>query len=343
MRLPRIACFIFVLTLLVPSPGNSVFGSGNSVQTEQGSQGKAAASTLTLPASSAFAPTITAEGRTQPGGVLRLQASSAEGMVSLSAILWDEHGKVISRAATFRLGSSPQSDWAGLLGVPTTVPSGEYRLVVSAVKYSENYVQTFPISVAPRVFAFEEIPLDDALTLLRTAPDPDKTAEAQELAHLLSSVHQGNVFETGIFLRPVTPIRTSSGFGDRREYRYANSRQEFSVHNGVDYALAEGSPVAACGNGRVMLAGERIMTGNTVVLEHLPGCYSLYFHMSEIAVKQGDVVQNGQLLGRVGHTGLATGPHLHWEVDILGVAVDPERFLETPILDKTMDIGSIDS
>jgi murein DD-endopeptidase MepM/ murein hydrolase activator NlpD len=85
------------------------------------------------------------------------------------------------------------------------------------------------------------------------------------------------------------------------------------------------------------------MTGNTIIIEMLPGLYSLYFHLSEIDVKQGDVVGQGDLIGKVGMTGFATGPHLHWEIDALGVPVDPDALTAKPILDKTVESGEIGS
>ena len=74
----------------------------------------------------------------------------------------------------------------------------------------------------------------------------------------------------------------------------------------------------------------------------LPGLFAVYFHLSEIDVKTGDVVGQGQVIGKVGMTGFATGPHLHWQITALGVAVDPDALCEAPILDKTTESGEID-
>ena len=92
-----------------------------------------------------------------------------------------------------------------------------------------------------------------------------------------------------------------------------------------------------------MLAAERIVTGNTVVVEMLPGLFSLYFHLSEIDVKPGDIVEQGQVIGKVGMTGFATGPHLHWEIEALGVPVDPDALVAGPILDKITESGEIET
>jgi murein DD-endopeptidase MepM/ murein hydrolase activator NlpD len=91
----------------------------------------------------------------------------------------------------------------------------------------------------------------------------------------------------------------------------------------------------------VVLAQQLILTGNTVVIEHLPGLYSIYMHMSQIKVKPGDAVGQGDVIGMVGMTGFATGPHLHWEVQASGVAVDPEALTREPLLDKSADFIDI--
>jgi murein DD-endopeptidase MepM/ murein hydrolase activator NlpD len=93
--------------------------------------------------------------------------------------------------------------------------------------------------------------------------------------------------------------------------------------------------VVASGSGRVVMAEERLLTGLTVVLEHLPGVYSLYYHLDSLLVRQGDEVQLGQRVGTVGMTGLATGPHLHWELRVSGTAVDPDSLVARPLIDKS--------
>jgi murein DD-endopeptidase MepM/ murein hydrolase activator NlpD len=81
------------------------------------------------------------------------------------------------------------------------------------------------------------------------------------------------------------------------------------------------------------MACERITTGNTIVLEHLPGVYSLYFHLDQIFVEEGDWVEQKQEIGLVGNTGLSTAAHLHWEIRVNGVAVNPDSFLEERVID----------
>jgi len=107
-----------------------------------------------------------------------------------------------------------------------------------------------------------------------------------------------------------------------------------TLHNGIDYGIPIGTDVMASARGRVVIARYRIVTGNSVVIEHLPGLFSIYYHLDSIAVSEGAIVEAGTLLGLSGVTGLATGPHLHWEVRVSGESADPDAFLNGPILDK---------
>jgi murein DD-endopeptidase MepM/ murein hydrolase activator NlpD len=102
----------------------------------------------------------------------------------------------------------------------------------------------------------------------------------------------------------------------------------------LDWGVVKGTAVSACERGKVVMAADRELTGKTLVVEHLPGLYSLYFHLSAIKARPGSFVERGQVVALSGSTGLSTGPHLHWELRALGRPVDPEYWLSTPLLDK---------
>ena len=99
----------------------------------------------------------------------------------------------------------------------------------------------------------------------------------------------------------------------------------------MDLAAPAGGPVLAAAAGRVVLAEKLTVQGNTVVLDHGLGLTSSYFHMNAIQVKVGDAVKQGQAVGVVGNTGLSTGPHLHWEIRLAGVPVDPWQWTKRPV------------
>jgi murein DD-endopeptidase MepM/ murein hydrolase activator NlpD len=91
----------------------------------------------------------------------------------------------------------------------------------------------------------------------------------------------------------------------------------------------------------VVLSRFRIATGNSVIVEHMPGVYSLYYHMDRLSVNEGILVREGTLLGLSGSTGLATGPHLHWEIRVAGENCDPDAFVARAILDKNAILSNL--
>src|SRR5690606_3047188 len=130
------------------------------------------------------------------------------------------------------------------------------------------------------------------------------------------------------FIRsPIEFARLSSRFGSRRHPILGSMR----MHNGVDYAARTGTPIMAAGDARVQFRGRQRGYVNTVILDHGKGHTTLYAHMSRFAnVRQGERVKQGQVIGYVGATGLATGPHLHYELRVNGKHRDPLKVTTPP-------------
>jgi murein DD-endopeptidase MepM/ murein hydrolase activator NlpD len=248
------------------------------------------------------------------------------------AILFSYSGKRLAASVFFPL---PPEDGRppvlmAVLAVPATAEPGFASIRIEG---SPKLAAEIFVVIKERQFNSEEIALNAALTGIRTDPDPQKTAEANQLWAILSRMGR-DIHYLGKFTPPVSSTRRTSFFGDRRVYGYSNGKSDTSIHAGVDYGVPKGTPVAACAPGRVALARPRIVTGNSVVIEHLPGVYSLYYHLDKIEVQEGSLVQAGTVLGQSGETGLATGPHLHWEIRVSGENTDPDAFINRPILDK---------
>ena len=115
------------------------------------------------------------------------------------------------------------------------------------------------------------------------------------------------------------PQAANSRFGTRSIYN-GSAR---SAHGGADFLSPSGTPVQAPNAGRVAIARDLYFTGNTVVIDHGLGLFSMLAHLSAIDAREGDSVSAGQVVGRVGATGRVTGPHLHWAVRAAGARVDP--------------------
>jgi murein DD-endopeptidase MepM/ murein hydrolase activator NlpD len=121
----------------------------------------------------------------------------------------------------------------------------------------------------------------------------------------------------------------TSNFGTRRSY---NGGAVDRYHSGTDFAGVPGTPILAPAPGRVVLADTLNIRGNATVIEHGWGIYTGYWHQTEIYVGLGDIVETGQIIGTIGSTGRVTGAHLHWELWVNGVAVDPMQWVQQPFV-----------
>ncbi len=130
------------------------------------------------------------------------------------------------------------------------------------------------------------------------------------------------------WLTPLEEPRVTSVFG-MRVHPVTHRRR---MHRGIDYGAPTGTPVLATATGEVLMAGWCGRgPGNCVVIEHADGWRSQYFHLDEVHAEAGDTISQGTVLGTVGDTGLATGPHLHFQLGQDGTAVDPALLLGTPV------------
>ncbi|MBB6482563.1 M23 family metallopeptidase [Spirochaeta isovalerica] len=252
-------------------------------------------------------------------------------------------GRIVSVSDGFFMREGEKSIITALLGIPSDIEPGKYKLQVfcETEKGSEQF--TKPFFVTDREFKEMDISLNGAMTDLRTSDDPRKAEESRELWALLSSFDKEADYYNGSFDCPVENYFESAFFGDRRRYLYSDGTTSQSLHNGSDLAAVVGEPVFAPAEGKVVMARFRILTGNTVVIEHLPGVYTLYYHLDKMDVQIDKMVTRGEKIGVVGKTGLVTGAHLHWELRVSGIPVDPLRYMEVPLIDKREIMDIIES
>lgn len=159
----------------------------------------------------------------------------------------------------------------------------------------------------------------------RVAGDPELIARDDAAIALVYSTYTPEKLWSGQWLVP-TEGRLTADFGSRRS---VNGGPPEGHHSGTDIGAVEGTPIVATNAGRVVMVRQGLYVhGDMVIVDHGGGVLSGYAHMSEFAVAEGDVVAAGDLLGMVGNTGRSTGAHLHWEMSIDGVLVDPWEFVD---------------
>jgi murein DD-endopeptidase MepM/ murein hydrolase activator NlpD len=146
------------------------------------------------------------------------------------------------------------------------------------------------------------------------------------LIALYSGITPERLWQAGSFLRPVGGGRISP-FGALRIYNDGSRRR----HTGYDLRATLGSPILVAASGRVSFVGTMPIHGNIVIIDHGWGVFSSYSHLRDILVAAGQPVLRGQTIGLAGTTGRSTGPHLHWEVAVNGVWVDPLAFMSVAL------------
>jgi len=254
------------------------------------------------------------------------------GSVKMQAVLLKGNNQ-LNKGVFFNLGETSRRGpvSAAIMAIPSTAGAGP---AILRIETQGKVVQTLDVTIEERKYATETLSITPDMADILTRPDPIKTQQAEQMWAIW--VRTGEDIHTlGNFIMPVKSNYQTSIFGTRRVYKYPDGRVSApAIHSGVDWRAPTGTPISAPAPGKVMLAMNRIVTGNTVVIEHMPGVYSLYFHMDKLAVSQGEMVQTGTRLGDAGATGFATGAHLHWEVRVATENTDPAAFLGRTILDK---------
>lgn len=200
-----------------------------------------------------------------------------------------------------------------VIGIPTALAPADYTLVAMA---GDENIASATVAVAAGDFPVEEISLAPETASLLT----DAAAIEAERS-LLAAVYAGFTGQrlwSGAWSMPSQGVITNP-FGLMRSINGG----PLSPHSGTDLAADAGTAVVAAAAGRVAFAGPLHLRGNSVIIDHGAGVFSGYHHLSEIGAMEGQEVSPGQQIGLTGETGLAGGPHLHWEVIVHGVRVDP--------------------
>ncbi|MCG7328447.1 peptidoglycan DD-metalloendopeptidase family protein [Achromobacter sp. ACRQX] len=210
--------------------------------------------------------------------------------------------------------------WIAVVGIPLTVKPGQEQVQVK----DGGGTRQVAFTVGAKDYVAQHITLKNRR---QVDPNPDDLKRIErELAEQVEAYRgfRAGVTPSNLILdRPVDGGRLSSPFGLRRFF----NGQERNPHSGLDFAVPAGTPIKAPAAGVVVLVGDYFFNGKTVFLDHGQGFVSMFCHMSAISVKVGDEVPRGGVVGKVGATGRATGPHLHWNVSLNDARIDPAIFI----------------
>jgi murein DD-endopeptidase MepM/ murein hydrolase activator NlpD len=216
--------------------------------------------------------------------------------------------------------------WYALAGVPLETAPGAYDLELTV-----NQTGGKIIRVVQRIKIGRAVYPKITVTVAKqyTQPNPEQLKEAQTDKGLKQKTFAAVTAQrlwSGPFIKPVSG-GISDVFGTARVF----NQQVQSRHQGLDYAVGAGTPVHAVNRGTVILARPLYFEGSCIVVDHGQGLLSLYLHLSEFRVKEGDEVESGQLIGLSGGSGRASGPHLHLAIRWQGVYLNPATLMKLKI------------
>jgi murein DD-endopeptidase MepM/ murein hydrolase activator NlpD len=249
-------------------------------------------------------------GPLKPGGVALISVASTHDLAELS-------GEAAGHPVRFWAATSPK-EWNGLVGVNLNSAPGAATLVIHG-KTGSGLTATTRVSLLVERYKFETRRLQVDPKLVN--PPQEELARIKEETRVMAeafAIVTPQRFWRGPFDAPVPGTATSS-FG---RLTITNGKPA-GRHQGADFRAATGTPVKAPNAGRVVVAQNLYFAGNTVIIDHGLGVFSLLAHLSRIDVARGASLERGAVVGESGATGRVTGPHLHWAVRFGDMSVDP--------------------
>jgi murein DD-endopeptidase MepM/ murein hydrolase activator NlpD len=275
-----------------------------------------------------FAPSApTNDGRGTDG-----QLSAKQGQVLLVSVPVEGApvevvGRFMTRTVPFFHAPDPgqKGRYLGLLGVDMEEKPGTHELGIDLVYPDRSKRLSYHVLVLKEKFPTQHLTLPKDKVDLTEEDLARVKAEQEQVRTALSGASPQRLWSRA-FLEPVHG-HISGAFGRARII----NGQPRNPHNGEDIAAPLGTEVVAMNDGVVRLTADHFFSGKGVFLDHGLGLYSMYFHLSEVLVKDGEPVKRGGVVGRVGATGRASGPHLHLGVKINGARVNPYSLMQLPL------------
>lgn len=251
-----------------------------------------------------FMPCVFAtEASLRPGGIAIVEIGDSE-TAAPKALM---NGKPV-------LVMKSDGKWLAVAGIPLDAEPGTLSITVGDDEKS--------FQVNEHAYREQRITVENKSYVEQSQEQLDRIwSERKIIDAVLTSFSDSAV--DGVSLAAPVPGKQSPSFGYRRFF----NDQPRSPHKGMDISAASGEPIRAPRRGTIAATGNYFFNGNTVLIDHGQGFVTMYCHMSDITVAEGDGVETGDLIGAVGATGRVTGPHLHFGTYLNGTAVDPAIFL----------------
>jgi murein DD-endopeptidase MepM/ murein hydrolase activator NlpD len=212
--------------------------------------------------------------------------------------------------------------WFALLGVDLDVAPGSYEVAAvyryAGANQSRDEQRTLMLTVAPKAYPTKRLTVEPKYVEL-SPENKQRAADDKQRINTAYATTAAEPYWTADFIVPIPGVTGGRNFGQRRVF----NDQPRSPHSGADLTAATGTEVLATNRGKVVLTGDFFFNGQAVFVDRGMGVLSMYLHLSEISVEEGQLVERGEVLGLAGATGRVTGPHLHWGVKVTGARVDP--------------------
>jgi len=236
-------------------------------------------------------------------------------------------GEFMGRTIPFFADSRPGEAVAftALVGIDMQDLPGTHELRVEIKGQGGVKRLSYNVLVLQAKFPIQHLTLPKDMVDLDASALARVKAEQEQVRAVLDTVTPDRRWSAA-FIEPVQGT-ISGAFGRGRMI----NGQPRSPHNGEDISAEAGAAVLATNDGVVRLTVDHYFSGKGVLLDHGLGLFSMYFHLSEVLVRDGEPVARGQVIGKVGASGRATGPHLHWGVRLNGARVDPYALLHLPL------------
>lgn len=250
------------------------------------------------------ASALATEQSLRPGGIAIIEIGNTD-VAAPKASMDDKPLLVMQRG----------DKWVAVAGIPLDTEPGELLISINGEETA--------MDIAEHAYREQRLTVENKSFVDQNQEQLDRIfSERKIIDAVLTSFTDSPV--GGLELAAPVPGTRSSSFGYRRFF----NDQARSPHKGMDMSAGNGEPIAASRTGIIAATGNYFFNGNTVLIDHGQGFVTLYCHMSEITVEQGQQVETGEIIGAVGSTGRVTGPHLHFGTYLNGTAVDPSILLE---------------